>query len=393
VAIDRVFLIVLDSVGIGALPDAAAYGDAGCNTLRSCYQTGELHLPNMARLGLFNIDGVDYGIPSDAPIGAYGRLAEASAGKDTTIGHWELMGIISPKPLPTYPDGFPEDLMVRFEAGTGYKTLCNKPYSGTEVLVDYGEAHLETDKSVIVYTSADSVFQIAAHMDKVPIEELYRISEIARGLLVGEHGVGRVIARPFEGAPGAFRRSALRKDFSKTPPRDTLLNVMEQNGLATIGVGKIEDIFAGSGVSEYVPAKSNTDGMGQIEALVQRDFKGLCFVNLVEFDMLYGHRNDAIGYTKALNDFDTWLGQFLPTLRDTDVLILTADHGCDPGYPGTDHTREYVPFLAYGKQVKQGVNLDTRESFADVGKTIAELFGIDAPIDGASMSGKLMQDG
>jgi len=380
-------------VGIGALPDAAAYGDAGCNTLRSCYQTGELHLPHMARLGLFNIDGIDFSTPSDAPIGAYGRLAEASAGKDTTIGHWELMGVISEKPLPAYPEGFPEDLIARFEAETGYVALCNKPYSGTEVLVDYGEAHLATDKSVIVYTSADSVFQVAAHMDKVPIEELYRISEIARRLLIGEHGIGRVIARPFEGAPGAFQRTALRKDFSKTPPRDTLLNVMEAKGLATIGVGKIADIFAGSGVSEYVPAKSNKDGMEQVEALIQSEFRGLCFVNLVEFDMLYGHRNDAVGYTQALNAFDTWLGQVLPTLRDTDVLLLTADHGCDPGYPGTDHTREYVPFLAYGKQIKQGMNLGTRASFADVGKTIGSMLGIDIPIDGDSMLSKLMQDG
>jgi len=347
----------------------------------------------MARLGLFNIDGIDFGTPSDAPIGAYGRLAEASAGKDTTIGHWELMGVISEKPLPTYPDGFPEDLIARFEAETGYTALCNKPYSGTEVLVDYGEAHLATDKSVIIYTSADSVFQVAAHMDKLPIEELYRISEIARRLLVGEHGVGRVIARPFDGTPGAFQRTALRKDFSKTPPRDTLLNVMEAKGLATIGVGKIADIFAGSGVSEYVPAKSNKDGMEQVEALIQSEFRGLCFVNLVEFDMLYGHRNDAVGYTQALNAFDTWLGQVLPTLRDADVLLLTADHGCDPGYPGTDHTREYVPFLAYGKQIKQGMNLGTRASFADVGKTIGSMLGIDAPIDGDSMLSKLMQDG
>ena len=389
-AIDRIFLIVLDSVGIGALPDAAAYGDAGCNTLRSCYQTGELHIPTMQRLGLFNIDGVDFGTPCEAPIGAYGRLAEASAGKDTTIGHWELMGIISPKPLPTYPDGFPQDLIAQFEAETGYTALCNKPYSGTEVLKDFGEAHLAADKSVIVYTSADSVFQVAAHTDKVPIEELYRICEIARGLLVGEHGVGRVIARPFDGTPGAFQRTALRKDFSITPPRATLLDVLEEKDIAAIGVGKIEDIFAGSGVSESVPAKSNADGMKQIEALVQRDFRGLCFVNLVEFDMLYGHRNDAVGYTRALNAFDAWLEQMLPTLRDTDVLILTADHGCDPGYPGTDHSREYVPFLAYGKEIRQGVNLGTRASFADVGKTIADLLGVDTAIDGVSMVGELV---
>ncbi|MCL2368846.1 MAG: phosphopentomutase, partial [Oscillospiraceae bacterium] len=301
--IQRVFLIVLDSVGIGALPDAADYGDAGRDTLRSCFNTGVLHVPVMERLGLFNIDGIDYGTKCPAPLGAYGRLAEASPGKDTTIGHWELAGIISPNALPTYPDGFPADLVARFEAATGYTVLCNKPYSGTEVLKDYGETHLATEKSVILYTSADSVFQVAAHVDKVPLEELYRICEIARGLLVGEHGVGRVIARPFTGVY-PFERMAQRRDFSIKPPRETVLDALEKAGLETIGVGKIEDIFAGVGITRNLPKKGNPACMEQTEKLIGEDFRGLCFVNLVDFDMVFGHRNNAAGYAEALNEFD-----------------------------------------------------------------------------------------
>lgn len=383
--VKRVILIIIDSLGVGALPDAEAYGDAGSNTLRSCFQTGVLNIPTMKRLGLFNIDGIDFAAPHLSPIGAYGRMAEASSGKDTTIGHWEIAGIISSEALPTYPGGFPADLISRFEAETGYLAICNKPYSGTEVLKDFGAEHLETPKSVIVYTSADSVFQVAAHTDVVPLEELYRICGIARELLIGKHGVGRVIARPFDGPPEAFSRRPERRDFSITPPRATLLDIMQQRSLATIGVGKIEDIFAGSGVSKNYPTKSNTDGMKKIDALLQEDFTGLCFANLVEFDMVYGHRNDAIGYANALNEFDAWLDGFLQRLRDDDLLIITADHGCDPGFPGTDHTREYVPLLIFGKQTRQGVNLNTRSSFADVGKTIAGLFELDAPIDGVSV--------
>ena len=383
--VKRVILIILDSLGVGALPDAAAYGDAGSNTLRSCFQTEELNIPTLGRLGLFNIDGIDFGTPHLSPIGSYGRMAEASPGKDTTIGHWEITGIISPKALPTYPDGFPVDLISRFESETGYQAICNKPYSGTELLKAFGTEHLETPQSVIVYTSADSVFQVAAHTNIVPLEELYRICGIARGLLIGNHGVGRVIARPFDGPPGAFRRTPERRDFSIAPPRDTLLNFLQERDFATIGVGKIEDIFAGSGVSKNYSTKSNTDGMKKIEALLQEDFTGICFANLVEFDMVYGHRNDAIGYANALNEFDVWLDSMLPRLRDSDLLVITADHGCDPGFPGTDHTREYVPLLVFGKQARQNIDLSTRSSFADVGKTIADLFGLDAPIDGVSM--------
>ena len=384
-SVERVILIIIDSLGVGALPDAAAYGDAGSNTMRSCFQTGVLNIPAMGGLGLFNINGIDFGVPHPSPAGAYGRMAEASSGKDTTIGHWEIVGIISTKALPTYPNGFPVELVSRFESKTGYRAICNKPYSGTEVLKAFGTEHLETPKSVIVYTSADSVFQVAAHTDVVPLEELYRICEVARGLLVGNHGVGRVIARPFDGPPGAFRRRPERRDFSITPPRDTLLNILQQRGFATIGVGKIEDIFAGSGISKNYPTKSNADGMKKIEALLQENFTGLCFANLVDFDMMYGHRNDAVGYANALNEFDAWLSGILPQLRDSDILIITADHGCDPGFPGTDHTREYVPLLVFSNQARQGADLGTRSSFADVGKTIADLFGLDAPINGVSM--------
>ena len=381
--INRVFLIILDSLGVGALPDAADYGDEGCNTLRSCFETGKLNIPTLQKLGIFNIDGIDFGEGFFSPKGAYGKMNEASAGKDTTVGHWEIAGIISKSPLPTYPNGFPADLISLFEEKTGYRALCNKPYSGTEVIRDYGEKHLSGDKNVIVYTSADSVFQVAAHTDKVPIEELYRICKIARDMLSGEHGVGRVIARPFNGE-FPFTRTAQRHDYSISPPRETILNLLEDVGLSVIGIGKIEDIFAGSGVTHSILAKSNADGMKQIEAQLKEDFSGLCFTNLVDFDMIFGHRNNADGYANALNEFDSWLCEALPLLRDDDILMITADHGCDPGAPGTDHTREYVPILVYGKKVKQGVNLGIRGSFADIAKTIADLFEINAPsLDGA----------
>ena len=386
--IKRVFLIILDGLGIGELPDAADYGDVGSNTLRTCFETGLLQLPHMESLGLFNIDGIDYKAGSPLPVGTFARLAEASPGKDTTIGHWEIGGIISERPLPTYPDGFPAELVARIEAACGYKALCNKPYSGTEVLKDYGDMHLNTEKSMILYTSADSVFQVAAHTDVVPIEELYRISQIARDLLVGEHGVGRVIARPFDGQY-PFRRTPQRRDFSMPPPRDTVLDILKRSGLETIGVGKIEDIFAGAGLSRSLPKKGNQACMEETEALIKEDFTGLCFVNLVDFDMVFGHRNNAPGFAGALNEFDAWLGRVLPLFREGDVLMLTADHGCDPAPPGTDHTREYVPFLAWGSPIKQGLNLKTRDSFADIGKTILDLFEIQAPLDGISMAGEM----
>lgn len=373
----RVFLIVLDSFGIGELPDAANYGDTGSNTLAACFATGQLDVPNLQKLGLFNIDGVDVGNPCPQPVGSFGRMAERSAGKDTTTGHWELMGLISHKAMPTYPNGFPEEIIAQLSERTGHGILCNRPYSGTQVIQDYGEQHLQTG-DLIVYTSADSVLQIAAHEEKVPLEELYRCCEIAREIMCGEHAVGRIIARPFVGEyAGSFTRTANRRDFSLVPPHDTLLDVLMRRGLQTIGVGKISDIFAGKGISKKVVTHSNEEGMQETLELCKTDFEGLCFVNLVEFDMLYGHRNDAIGYAQALVRFDRWLNSFLPALRDEDMLVITADHGCDPSTPSTDHSREYVPVLYYGKPVKAGVNLHTAPSFCALAEHIAKYFGIE----------------
>ena len=387
--IERVFLIVLDSVGVGELPDAALYGDEGSNTLKTCYETGMLKVPTMEKMGLFRIDGLDYARTTSGAnekiIGSYGKMNEKSAGKDTTIGHWEIAGVISRRPLPTYPHGFPLEVIKEFEEKTGHKTLCNLPYSGTEVLKDYGDRHL-AGEGLIVYTSADSVFQVAGHEGIVPIEELYRVCEIARNLLQGEHGVGRVIARPFEGSAPNFKRTVRRKDFSIAPPHLTVLNLLQEKGFSTIGVGKIEDIFSGSGISESVHTKSNQDGVLATEKFIEKDFNGLCFVNLVDFDMLYGHRNDVLGYVNALNEFDEWLGGITQKFRKTDLLLITADHGCDPAPPGTDHTREYTPLLAYGAMVKGNNNLGIRDSFADIGKTIADIFQIESEtLEGDSM--------
>jgi len=394
--IERVFLIVLDSVGVGELPDAACYGDEGSNTLKTCFESGLLKVPIMEKLGLFQIDGLEYARSdvSDGKqniIGSYGKMNEKSAGKDTTIGHWEISGVVSKRPLPTYPRGFPPHVIAEFEEKTGYKALCNLPYSGTEVLKDYGERHM-LGEGLIVYTSADSVFQVAAHEEIVSIEELYRVCEIARNLLVGEHGVGRVIARPFEGSAPNFQRTARRKDFSIAPPHDTVLNLLQEKGFATIGVGKIEDIFSGSGISKSVHTKSNQSGMLETKKFIGKDFSGLCFVNLVDFDMLYGHRNDVLGYVKALNEFDEWLGEVTFKFRETDLLLITADHGCDPAPPGTDHTREYIPILAYGAMIKENNNLGIRGSFADIGKTIADIFDVNSEIlEGESMLTDLLR--
>lgn len=371
----RVFLIVLDSFGVGELPDAAKYGDEGSNTIAACYNTGKMNTPNMAKMGLYQISGVTCGTPTDHPIASYGRCAERSAGKDTTTGHWEIAGLISETPMPTYPNGFPEEILREFESKTGRKTLCNKPYSGTDVIRDYGEEHVKTG-DWIVYTSADSVFQIAAHEDVVPLEELYHGCHVARNILQGEHGVGRVIARPFTGEH-PFTRTASRRDFSLLPPQDTVLDKMMQKRLATLGVGKISDIFAAKGVSEKIVSHSNKEGMEEtIRIVKERDFEGLCFVNLVDFDMKYGHRNDADGYATALTEFDKQLGEMMHYLRDDDIVILTADHGCDPVTPSTDHSREYTPLLVYGKKIKAGQNLGTRETFADIASTIGEWFDI-----------------
>ena len=372
----RAFLIVLDSFGIGEAPDAAAFGDKGASTVRSVFNTGKLNLPNMIEMGLGNIDGVEVLPVTERPTATVARLRELSLGKDTTTGHWEIAGLVSEKAMPTYPDGFPKEVMDAFEAAVGRGTLCNLPYSGTDVIRDYGEEHLKTGK-LIVYTSADSVFQIAAHEELVPVDELYEICKKARELLVGEHGVGRVIARPFIGKAGDFKRTANRKDFSLIPPKDTMLNILKNNGLDVIGVGKIGDIFALSGITETNPTHSNREGMEKAYEIAERDFEGLCFVNLVDFDMLFGHRQDAIGYAEALNEFDTWLGEFIKKLGDEDILIITADHGCDPSDESTDHTREYVPYITFGKSVKPE-NLGTLDGFFNIGNAVLKYFGIDA---------------
>ncbi len=386
----RIFLIVLDSFGIGAAPDAADFGDPGVNTLRSCAATGKLHIPNMIAAGLGNIDGVECLPKTDAPTGAYARLREASMGKDTTIGHWEIAGIISPKPLPTYPEGFPKELLEEFSRQTGRGWLCNLPYSGTDVIRDYGEEQLKTGKW-IVYTSADSVFQVAAQEELIPLEELYDACRKARALLRGEHGVGRVIARPYVGSTAeTFRRTSNRHDFSLEPPGKTMLDAISQAGLDTLAVGKIHDIFAGQGDTEHVYNQSNADGMAHTDDYAARDFHGLCFVNLVDFDMLYGHRRDPVGYANALNEFDAWLGSFLPKLGQEDLVMITADHGCDPMYTATtDHTREYVPLLILGKAVRPG-SLGTRNTFADIAATVTDLLDVPYETPGESLADRIM---
>ena len=386
----RVFLIVLDSYGIGELPDAAEFGDAGCNTLRSIVSSKEYATPLMQKMGLGNIDGVDCLEKTKEPMASYGRLAETSKGKDTTIGHWEIAGVISERPLPTYPEGFPQDVLDEFSRLTGRGVLCNKPYSGTEVIKEYGEEHLKTGK-LIVYTSADSVFQIAAHEELVPVEELYRYCEIARELLQGEHSVGRVIARPFVGEAGNFSRTPRRHDYSLLPPKTTMLDVLQEAGYATKGVGKIYDIFAGKGISDTVRIQNNVDGMEKTFDIMDEDFKGLCFVNLVDFDMVYGHRNDIDGYAAAATTFDKQLASMVEKMQDRDILMITADHGCDPGFPGTDHSREYVPFLVYGKDVKAGVNLKTRDSFADIAATIQDIFEVEQKTAGNSFKAEILK--
>lgn len=371
----RVFLIVLDSFGIGAMADAERYGDLGVNTIASVSQSSFFHLPNLKRMGLFNIDGVECGEKEENPLASFARMTEASKGKDTTIGHWEIAGIYSEKALPTFPDGFPEDFLERFSQETGRGYLCNKTYSGTEVIKDYGDEMVKTGK-LIVYTSADSVFQIAAHESVVPVEELYRYCEIARQMLTGDLGVGRVIARPFEGESGAYVRTPRRHDYSLLPPSVNMLDQLKENGFDVIGVGKIHDIFAGKSLTEYTYTKSNADGIEKTLEYLEKDFEGLCFVNLVDFDMLYGHRNDMDGYAKALAYFDEKLPEIISKMRDDDVLMITADHGCDPGYlKSTDHSREYTPFLCYSPK-KQAKNMGTRETFADIGATVLQYFGI-----------------
>ena len=382
----RVFIIVLDSFGVGAAPDAADFGDSGADTIGSCAKTGKLCVPNMQRLGLFNIDGVSAGEKAVEPAGAYLRISERSKGKDTTTGHWEISGLVSETPFPTFPEGFPKEVIDRFTAATGRGVLCNKPYSGTKVIADYGEEHLRTG-DLIVYTSADSVFQIAAHESIVPPEKLYEYCRMAREILTGKYAVGRVIARPFEGEP-PFTRTPRRHDFSLVPPKGTMLDCLSRQGYDVIGVGKIYDIFAGKGLTRYVRDIGNLCDMSHTVSFQSIPFHGLCFTNLVDFDMSYGHRRDPEGYALALNEFDVWLGTFLEKMPPDDVLMITADHGCDPCYTGTDHTREYIPVLISGAGIRPG-NLGTRACFGDIGATVLELLGAEGSLDGESFANKI----
>ena len=389
----RVILIVMDSFGIGAQPDADLFGDAGVNTLKSCTKSPDFAAPNLAKLGLFKIDGVETARrileESVVPTGIYARLREKSMGKDTTIGHWEIAGLISENPLPVYPNGFPEDVLCEFTKQTGRGVLCNLPYSGTKVINDYGDEHVKTGK-LIVYTSADSVFQIAAHEDIVPCEELYDYCRKARAILTGEHGVGRVIARPFIGTSRNYSRTPRRHDFSLTPPGDTMLDVVKSAGMSSIGIGKICDIFAGKGLTEFVYTTGNEDGINKTCEYLKRDFEGLLFVNLVDYDMLYGHRRDVDGYAKAVAYFDNRLPEIFDKMRRDDLLIITADHGCDPAYcKSTDHTREYVPFLAYCKNEDRFTkgSMGTKETFADIAATVCEYLEIDANLS-STLAGK-----
>jgi phosphopentomutase len=374
--ISRVVLIVLDSVGCGELPDADLYGDAGSDTLgNTARAVGGLHLPNLQRLGLGNAHSILGVPPAETPLGAYGIMAEQSAGKDTTIGHWEIAGAISPKPLPTYPHGFPADLLAEYERRIGHKTLGNYPASGTVIIDKLGPEHMRTG-SPIVYTSADSVFQVAAHEEIIPIDELYRICRIARGMLTGEHNVGRVIARPFIGKPGAFQRTDRRRDFSAPPPEPTLLDHVHQAGKMVWAVGKIEDIFAKQGIGYAIHTHDNMDGVDQTLQAMRQARAGLILTNLVDFDMVYGHRNNVVGYAEALQAVDARVPELVATLHNDDVLVFTADHGCDPTTPSTDHSREYVPLLVYGATIRPAVNLGTRTSFADLGASIAEWLAV-----------------
>ncbi|HHW23505.1 MAG TPA: phosphopentomutase [Clostridiaceae bacterium] len=382
--VDKVILMVLDSVGIGELPDAANYGDCGCNTLKHIAEAcGGIHVPNMCALGLGKIAGVDYlKVPGNI-IGCYGRMTEASAGKDTITGHWEIAGVVLNKGFPTYPDGFPAEIIDSFEKKTGRKVLGNVAASGTEIIRQLGEMHIKTGRP-IVYTSADSVFQIAAHEDIIDICELYHMCSIARDILVGENSVGRVVARPFKGDTGNFRRTSNRRDFALEPVSDTILDAMSDAGLKVWAVGKTEDIFSGRGITYSVHTKDNMHGVDETIKCIREKGRGLVFTNLVDFDMLYGHRNDPEGYKKALEDFDMRLPEIMSAMGENDLLIITADHGCDPVFRGTDHTREYVPLLIYGRNAEKDIDLGTRENFCDIACTISDMFSLNKSFPGRS---------
>ena len=386
----RVFLIVLDSAGVGELPDAAAYGDAGSNTFRAITKSKKLKIPNLTSLGLYDIPTLGCGTKTASPKGAYGYAAECSAGKDTIVGHWEIAGIHTKRAFPVYPEGFPEDVVKSFEKLIGTKILCNKPYSGTEVIKDYGEEHIRTGYP-IVYTSADSVFQIACHTGVYPLEKLYEMCEKARRMLRGKHGVARVIARPFAGEPGSFYRTTDRRDYSLTPSADTILDLVSGAGMDVISVGKIENVFSGRGITESHHTSGNTEGIKYIKELQKKDFCGLCFVNLVDFDQLYGHRNDVDGYAAAMTEFDGALTDVFANMRENDLYIVTADHGCDPSTPSTDHSREYIPVICFGKKVRPGF-LGRRRTYSDIGRTVCDYLGAPAPAHGRSFLGKLFPE-
>jgi len=382
--IKRVVLIVLDSCGVGELPDAFKYGDQGSNTLSNTAKAvGGLHLPNLQRLGLGNVASISGVEPQDKPLASYGKMAEVSPGKDSTSGHWEMTGVILKTPFPVYPNGFPDELIKGFEKAIGTEVLGNKPASGTEIIKELGEEHLRTSKP-IVYTSADSVFQIAAHEEKIPVPRLYEICQIARELLTGENAVARVIARPFVGKPGSFIRTDRRKDFSLPPPEKTVLEVLQNEGIQIIGIGKINDLFAGRGITLSIHTIDNLDAMEKLIQTIKEEREGLIFINLVDFDMVWGHRNDIQGFAKGLEDFDRRLEEVLDLLQTYDVLIITADHGCDPTTPSTDHSREYVPLLVFGEKLKKGVSLGTRRSFSDVSATLADIFEVQGAGKGES---------
>ncbi|PYG85807.1 phosphopentomutase [Ruminiclostridium sufflavum DSM 19573] len=388
--INRVILIVLDSVGVGELPDAGEYGDIGSNTVGNIVKAcGAINIPNMSRLGIGKIEGINYLSVPEKVEGCYGRMAEVSKGKDTITGHWEIAGLHLDYPFPTYPDGFSNDILDRFEKLTGRGVLANCAASGTEIIKEFGEEHVKTGK-LIVYTSADSVFQIAAHEEVVPIEELYRICQIARDMLQGENMVGRVIARPFIGQPGNFTRTANRRDFAAEPIADTILDKVKQKGLDVIAVGKIEDIFSKKGITEAEHTKNNMNGVDVTLKYMKKQNKGIIFTNLVDFDMLYGHRNNAEGYKQALEEFDKRLPEIISSMREDDLLIITADHGCDPTTDSTDHSREHVPVLLFGHSIKQDIDLGTRKTFSDIASTIADIFGIENDFDGESFYQKII---
>ena len=386
----RAWVIVIDSLGVGAEPDAPEFSDAlTVNTLGTIAGSKKFHTPMLSDMGLFNIEGITVGEKVAQPTATFGRMRERSRGKDTTIGHWELAGIVSKRPLPTYPHGFPPEIIAKLEKAFGRKILCNLPYSGTKVIHDYGQEHEKTG-ALIVYTSADSVLQIAAHEDLVPVDELYKYCRQAREIMTGEHSVGRIIARPFVGTYPNYERTPRRHDFSMQPPGETILDALTKAGLQTIGIGKISDIFAGRSVQEHLGVnQDNADGMRKTTKTQAENFHGLCFVNLVDTDMKFGHRRDIDGYANAVSEFDTWLHDFVPKMKEDDVLFITGDHGCDPGAAGTDHTREYVPLLVYGAGIRAGVDLGTRTSFADLGATLAEMFSVPLDTEGQSFLAKI----